>query len=151
MTTTLTWYRFAELSPALLYEVLQFRQSIFVVEQHSPYPDLDGLDIPALHLLLHVDGELAGYLRLIPREAEPRVWIGRVAVASAQRGRGLARQLVAEALGRQRAEFPRTTTTLGAQTYLAPFYRSLGFVPVSAPYDDYGVPHIDMERPADAA
>ena len=77
--------------------------------------------------------------------------IGRVAVAAARRGAGLARQLVAEALRRQRAEFPRTATMLGAQTYLAPFYRSLGFVPVSAPYDDHGVLHIDMERPVGAS
>jgi ElaA protein len=151
MTTTLTWHRFVELSPALLYEILQFRQGIFVVEQHSPYPDLDRLDLRALHLLLHADGVLAGYLRLIPPDSELRVRIGRVAVAPAQRGRGLARQLVAETLRCQWAEFPRTATLLGAQTYLAPFYRSFGFVPVSPPYDDYGVPHIDMERPADAA
>ena len=25
-----------------------------------------------------------------------------------------------------------------------PFYQSLGFVTSSAPYDDFGVPHIDM-------
>jgi len=62
----LTWYKFAELPPVLLYESLRFRQSIFIVEQGSPYPDLDGVDLRAGHLLLRAEGELAGYLRFIP-------------------------------------------------------------------------------------
>ena len=60
------WQRFDELSGEALYELLRFRQSIFVVEQCSPYPDLDGLDRDAWHLTLRVPGELAGYLRLLP-------------------------------------------------------------------------------------
>ena len=149
MTATLTWHDFAELPPTLLYEMLRFRQAIFVVEQRSPYPDLDGLDLRASHLLLHVDGALAGYLRLIPPDGESQVRIGRVAVALPFRGRGFARRLVAEALRRQRTDYPHRKMILGAQTYLAAFYESLGFVPIAAPYDDFGVPHIDMERPPD--
>ena len=75
---TTQWQRFEELSPDALYEILRFRQSIFVVEQRSPYPDLDGLDQGAWHLLLRVEGELAGYLRLM----QMPVRIGRVAVAA---------------------------------------------------------------------
>ena len=41
---TTQWQRFEQLSPVGLYEIPQFRQSIFLVEQSSPYPDLDGLD-----------------------------------------------------------------------------------------------------------
>ena len=40
----LEWLGFADFSAALLYEVLRFRQAIFVVEQGCAYPDLDGLD-----------------------------------------------------------------------------------------------------------
>ena len=40
----LEWRDFAALSAAELYDVLRFRQAVFVVEQASPYPDLDGLD-----------------------------------------------------------------------------------------------------------
>jgi predicted GNAT family N-acyltransferase len=63
---SLQWYRFEELGPALLYELLRFRQAIFVVEQSCAYPDLDGLDQGAQHLLLRIDGALAGCVRLIP-------------------------------------------------------------------------------------
>lgn len=36
----LAWHGWADLAPPQLYELLQFRQAIFVVEQASPYPDL---------------------------------------------------------------------------------------------------------------
>jgi ElaA protein len=145
---SLQWYRFGELSPALLYEVLRFRQAIFVVEQRCAYPDLDGLDQQALHLLLRLGGEsgggLAGCLRLIPFPEEARVKIGRVAVAETLRGQGLARRLMREALARCRRDYSEWAVMLSGQTYLAPFYESLGFTVTSAPYDDYGLSHVDM-------
>ena len=143
----LEWCDFADLSAALLYEVLRFRQAIFVVEQCSPFPDLDGLDERAHHLLLRVDGELSGYSRLIPYPDEVRVAIGRVAVAARLRRRGLARMMMAEALARGARDYPNYTITLTAQTYLAPFYGTLGFRTTSAPFDDYGLRHVDMTIP----
>lgn len=144
VSPTVEWRRFDELAPGLLYAVLRFRQAIFVVEQRSPYADLDGLDQSALHLLLRCDRTLAGYLRLIAREAEASVAIGRVAVAAEWRGQGLAQLIMEEALALCRRDWPDFRVTLGAQSYLLPFYQSLGFVAVSPPYDDCGVPHIDM-------
>ena len=132
------------LLPALLYEVLRFRQEIFVVEQGCAYPDLDGVDQRAQHLLLRVDGRLAGCLRLIPFPDEARVAIGRVAVAPELRHQGLARSLMAEALARCRRDYPDCVVTLTGQTYLAPFYETLGFAVTSAPYDDYGLSHVHM-------
>jgi len=140
----LQWYRFGDFSAALLYEALRFRQAIFVVEQASPYPDLDAQDERAEHLLLRVDGALAGYLRLIPYPDAARVAIGRVAVAEALRRHGLARLLMAEALARCASDFSDCTITLSAQTYLAPFYETLGFQATSPPFDDYGIPHVEM-------
>ena len=142
--TSQNWYQFADLSAALLYELLQFRQAIFVVEQRCAYPDLDGLDRRAQHLLLRVDGALAGCLRLIPFPDEARIKIGRVAVAEPRRGQGFARLMMAEALARCRRDYPDSTVALSGQTYLAPFYESLGFAVTSAPYDDYGLSHVDM-------
>ena len=142
--TSLDWYGFGELTPALLYEVLAFRQAIFVVEQRCAYPDLDGLDHQAQHLLLRVDGELAGCLRLIPLAEHRQIKIGRVAVVEARRGQGFARTMMLEALARCRRDYPDCDVALSGQTYLAPFYESLGFVTTSAPYDDYGLSHVDM-------
>ena len=141
---SLEWLRFAELPAPLLYEVLRFRQAIFVVEQACAFPDLDGLDQQAQHLLLRQEGALAGYLRLIPFPEESRVAIGRVAVGEAQRRRGLARLLMADALGRCARDYQACAVTLTAQTYLVPFYQSLGFRSTAAPFDDYGLMHVDM-------
>ena len=141
---SLEWVRFSDFSAALLYEVLRFRQAIFVVEQRCAFPDLDGRDEPAEHLLLRIDGELSGYSRVIPYPDETRVAIGRVAVAATLRGQGLARLLMAEALTRCRQGYPDCTVTLTAQTYLAPFYETLGFRTTSAPFDDYGLTHVEM-------
>jgi ElaA protein len=49
------WQRFETLTTVSLYELLRFRQKVFVVEQRSPYPDLDGLDQEAWHLLLRAE------------------------------------------------------------------------------------------------
>ena len=136
----LEWQRFDELSAHLLYEVLCFRQSIFVVEQRSPYADLDGRDQEAWHLLLRSKGELAGYLRLIPMP----IRIGRVAVASQLRRRGLGRRLMEEALRVCRERYPAQDIILAAQLDLVPFYSSFGFAVISEPYDDFGVMHVEM-------
>jgi len=143
---TREWLGFAELSAPLLYEMLRFRQAIFVVEQRCAYPDLDGLDQRAEHLLLRQGGALAGYLRLIPYPAEARVAIGRVAVAAEARRQGLARLLMAEAFARCAGDYPDSAITLTAQTYLVPFYESLGFRATAAPFDDYGLQHVAMAR-----
>ena len=140
---SIEWRRFDALSAAELYRLLQFRQAIFVVEQRSPYPDLDGLDRDALHLLLHGEDGLAGYLRLIP---SPPPRIGRVAVAAPLRRRGLGRRLVEAALRRCGKDWPGGAVVLSAQSWLVPFYESFGFAVTSAPYDDFGVPHVDMAR-----
>jgi ElaA protein len=145
----LDWYWWGELSAAQLYELLRFRQAIFVVQQASPYPDLDGRDPCSQHLLLRRGDELIGYLRLI--EPDPFVHIGRVAVKAGERGHGLARMMMEAALQHAAEVYPHRDVALSAQTYLEPFYQSFGFVASSAPYDDYGVPHIDMVGPARSA
>ncbi|HVC52821.1 MAG TPA: GNAT family N-acetyltransferase [Stellaceae bacterium] len=141
----LIWHRFADMPAPLLYEVLRFRQAVFVVEQKSAYEDLDGCDPAAAHLLARSEETLAGYLRLIA-EAD-RVRIGRVCVAPEFRGHGLARRLMHAALAVARRDHPGRPVAVSAQTYLASFYAGLGFAAVSGEYDDAGVPHIDMVRP----
>lgn len=141
----LEWQRFADLSATALYEILRFRQQIFVVEQRSPYPDLDDLEIAARHLTARAPGGLAGYLRLVPPdEPAAAARIGRVSVVQALRGRGLGRRLMNEALTFCRRHYPAQRLALDAQLKLMPFYASFGFRPVGAPYDDFGVAHIAM-------
>lgn len=57
---------FNELSTSELYEILQLRSEIFVVEQDCVYNDLDGLDQEAEHLYCLVDEQVAAYVRILP-------------------------------------------------------------------------------------
>ena len=49
-----------------------------------------------------------------------------------------------EALARCRRDYRNSAVTLTGQTYLVPFYESLGFAVTSAPFDDYGLEHVHM-------
>lgn len=139
------WRRFDELTAAELYELLCFRQSIFVVEQACAYPDLDGLDQNAWHLTARLAGELIGCLRLTAITGPPPiVRIGRVAVSLSLRRGGLGRMLMEKALILCRERFPLQAVALGAQVPLAPFYERFGFAATSEPYDDFGVAHVEM-------
>jgi len=135
---TTEWQRFEALTAGELYELLRFRQNIFVVEQRSPYPN-------AWHLVARTKRELAGYLRLIPMTGPPpTLRIGRVAVSPLLRRCGLGRMLMEKALAFYRKHYPLRSIALGAQLPLVPFYESFGFAAISEPYDDFGVAHVEM-------
>jgi ElaA protein len=43
--------------------------------------------------------------------------------------------------------WPETGIRISAQAYLLNFYGKLGFMAVSEPYDEDGIPHVEMVRP----
>ncbi len=137
---------FAQLSPATLYALLKLRMEVFVVEQRSPYLDIDGRDTePGTRHVWYTAGEVpVAYLRML---AEPAgtVRIGRVCVAAAARGTGLARRLMRDAL----ELIGPGPSVLDAQTYLAGFYAGLGYTPSGPPFVEDGIPHVPMRRPGD--
>ncbi|WP_354197753.1 GNAT family N-acetyltransferase [Bhargavaea ullalensis] len=137
--------RFEELTTDELYELLRLRVDVFIVEQRCIYGEIDGHDRQALHLIGTDGGEIAAYCRILPpgeRYDEPS--IGRVIVKTAWRGNGHARGLVERAKDIIRGEWGAVPVRLQAQHHLEPFYGSCGFESISEPYDDEGVPHIDM-------
>lgn len=139
---------FDALTLTQLHDLLALRSRVFVVEQASPYPDIDGRDPGALHLIA-VDGAgaLVGCARCLGPEdggAKAPVSFGRLAVDRSQRSTGLGRALVAESLAVLAERWPDRDVVIGAQMYLERFYGSFGLVRDSDPYDDFGIPHIDM-------
>lgn len=138
--------RFQEFTPGQLYAVLAARVAVFVVEQDCPYQDLDGLDEIGLHLGgWSGEGTIAAYARILPpgtRFGQPS--IGRVLTAANQRRTGLGRALMRRAIGAVRETFPGQPIRISAQCYLEGFYGSLGFTVDSAPYDEDGIPHVEM-------
>jgi ElaA protein len=134
---------FDELDATTAYDVWRLRQQVFVVEQHSPYPDLDGRDQEpgTLHLLAEQYGAVAGYARVL--DDGDRARIGRVVVARQFRGQGLADLLVRAALD----AIGDREVRLDAQTALREWYASYGFVVTGPEFDEDGVFHVPMARP----
>lgn len=57
---------FSELSAQELYEIYKLRVSVFIVEQHCPYQDIDELDTASYHIFLRSEDGIKAYLRLLP-------------------------------------------------------------------------------------
>jgi len=143
------WSRFAELGVDRLYDALALRARVFILEQ-GPYLDPDGLDRQAWHLLgVDAAGVLQAYLRVVDpgcKYAEPS--IGRVITSPERRGSGLGRPLVAEGVARCEAAWPGQGIRISAQSHLAAFYGSLGFVRQGNDYLEDHIPHCEMLRAA---
>jgi ElaA protein len=135
---------FDELEPRLLYEILRLRARVFVVEQSCVYCDLDDRDHEpgARHLWIADDGRVVAYARLL-REPDGGSRIGRFVTEPAHRGRGMAAQLMAEALALGEAPFH-----LWAQAHLADWYAGFGFEVCGPVEVEDGIPHVPLRREA---
>ena len=122
---------------------------MFIIEQQSLYPEIDGNDPDALHLIVEDEGTVVGVARLLDEEGVGPITIGRVAVAKDRRASGLGQRMIAAALDYLADHAPGRHATLGAQLHLEDFYGAFGFKRISGVYDDGGIPHVDMTRPTD--
>jgi len=139
--------RFDELTVDELYNILQLRNEVFIVEQNCVYNDLDGKDQSAWHLMAAEDDKLVAYTRILPpgvSYSDPA--IGRVATSSSKRRSGLGRELMKRSIEACEKFFGKISITLSAQVYLQNFYESFDFIVVGEEYLDDGIPHIKMSR-----
>lgn len=142
---------FEQISKEQLYEVLQLRSDVFVLEQESLYRDMDGQDAVAWHVLAYGDEDtVVGVVRILKDPKDQSCFkIGRVAVAKIARGQGIAVELMERAHGFITKQEAAERIEISAQEHLQKFYNNLGYVTVSdEPYDDAGIPHVDMIRAA---
>ena len=129
-----TWKRlgFADLTPHQLYEVLQLRTDVFVMEQDCTFQDMDGTDLQAVHLLgtTSVEGQgeqLMAYARLFPAGIKfSEASIGRVLTRQCVRGTGLGHVLIREAIASVAALWGAQPIRIGAQSRLTAYYRQHG-------------------------
>jgi ElaA protein len=135
----------AELDVSTLYRILALRVDVFVVEQKCPYPELDGRDLePSARLVwAERDGAVLATLRLLV-DPDGSARIGRVATAAEVRGAGLAAMIMTRALELAAGR----PIVLDAQAHLAGWYARFGFTRVGADFDEDGIPHTPMRRPA---
>jgi ElaA protein len=153
-TPEITWrfVPFSALTTLELYEMLQLRSEVFVVEQCCPFQDMDGADMEAMHLMgvnSVEGGKLVAYARCFAAGRKfAEASIGRVITHMSARGGGIGHVLMKEAIASLVRHWGAQPIRIGAQARLEQFYNQHGFVQNGEPYIEDGIPHIEMLRAA---
>ncbi|MEZ4874522.1 MAG: GNAT family N-acetyltransferase [Flavobacteriaceae bacterium] len=136
---------FQELTLFELYDLLQLRSEVFVVEQNCVYQDIDGKDTKALHVLGTKKGTLVAYTRCFPPGAYfEEAAIGRVVVKKEQRSFSLGHKIMEASIAAIEKKYHTQVIKISAQTYLISFYESHGFHSMGDEYLEDGIPHVKM-------
>ncbi len=142
----------SQLTTAELYGFLQLRSDVFMWEQKADDAELDGRDLEpeTTHWWIADERGVAAYLRVLwnvaPEHLDAHRVVGRVAVRADRRGDGLARMLMAPVV----AQFDAAgeASMLHAQDYVTGLYERFGYEAYGEPYDEAGIRHRSMYRPA---
>jgi ElaA protein len=131
-----------------LYDVLQLRSEVFVVEQDCVYQDMDGKDRKALHVIgRNEQGNVVAYTRVFNAgDYFEKASIGRVVVAKDARAFGYGHDIIKASIDAIKEKYQTKTIKISAQTYLRKFYNAHGFTQIGEEYLEDGIPHIAMIR-----
>ena len=144
---TFKFKTFNELDLNELYDLLQLRSEVFVVEQDCVYQDIDGKDQKAYHILGYKNNTLVAYTRLFkPGDYFTEASIGRVVVSKRERKHKYGYDIMNASIEFIRDHLNVKLIKLSAQTYLKRFYNNLGFNETGSEYLEDGIPHIAMLR-----
>jgi ElaA protein len=136
---------FDQLTTSEIYDILQLRTEIFVVEQDCVYQDMDGKDQIALHVIGLKENKIIAYTRCFkPGDYFEEASIGRVVVAKSQRKHNYGNLIMIASIKAIKKHFNTRVIKLSAQCYLNKFYSNLGFKDVGNKYLEDGIPHIAM-------
>ena len=139
--------RFKELLTLELYQLLQLRSEVFVVEQNCVYQDIDSKDEKALHVLGTFEHNIVAYSRIFKSKAYfENASIGRVVISEKYRTQKWGHELMKKAISSIESEIGVQPITISAQLYLKKFYENHGFVQLGEMYLEDGIPHIEMLR-----
>lgn len=134
--------KFTQLSTQQLYQIYKLRVDVFVVEQQCPYHEIDDIDLESYHIYLQDDNsKILSYCRLY--QQNNTYHIGRV--ISSTRRKGYGTQIMKTALEFAGQTLHADSIIIEAQTYAIEFYKKLGFVETSEPFEEDGIPHIQMK------
>lgn len=147
----ITWYHkhFKELNTKELYQILQLRNEVFIVEQNCPFQDLDDKDFNCYHLMgFDTDAQkVLAYTRIVPANISfVEASIGRVVTSPKARNGGIGRELMQKSIELLEELYGGVSIKIGAQLYLKNFYESFGFQQIEDIYLEDGIEHILMIR-----
>lgn len=138
---------YQELTLTELYQILQLRSEVFVVEQDCVYQDVDFKDQKALHILGFKNDKIIAYTRIFKSgDYFDNASIGRVVVKQSERKFGYGHQIMKVSIDAIKKHFKVDDITISAQKYLKKFYESHQFKQIGEEYLEDGIPHIRMNR-----
>ena len=134
---------FNELTTTELVDIYKLRVAVFVVEQNCPYQEVDEADKVSYHLWLEDEDGIEAYARVVPPGVKfEEASIGRI--IAKKRRCGLGTRIVKEAIKVAKDKFNEDTLKIEAQAYAKSLYEKCGFVRISQPFLEDGIPHIRM-------
>jgi predicted GNAT family N-acyltransferase len=120
------------------------RQRVFCEEQGVPRTlELDGRDGEAIHIVALRGGDVIGTCRVLLDGSTAK--LGRLAVASGERGRGLGTRLLRTA-EREARIAGAGRVALHAQEQARELYAANGYRPYGEQFVEAGIPHVAMEK-----
>ncbi len=139
----LTVKHFDQLTTRELYEILQARIAVFVVEQNCPFQEIDGKDFFSYHVFYRDNGQIQAYVRVVEANLGcAEISIGRVLTIA--RGSGLGRKIMREGIRIAQEILGADKIHLEAQSYAKGFYEQFGFRQISEEFLEDDIPHINM-------
>lgn len=126
------------------------RRRVFIEEQDCPpEEEFDGHDAESRHLLGRASGgeavAVARWRAVRLDGGTPAARLERFAVVPERRGNGYGRALVRRAIEEaERAGLP--AQVVHAQAHLEDFYANFGFERRGEPFEEVGIPHVEMVR-----
>lgn len=136
---------FQDLTTQELYDLLQLRSEVFVVEQDCVYQDVDGKDQKALHVIGFKNTKIVAYTRIFkPGDYFKESSIGRVVVAQNQRQHKYGYDIMEASIEAIKTNYNVSEIKISAQCYLKNFYNNLHFKAIGEEYLEDGIPHIGM-------
>ncbi len=125
-------------------EARQIREEVFIKEQGFK-EEYDEIDNFATHLVLYLNGEAVGTLRLFTLDNPETYILGRLAVKKDSRGKGLGSYLVRGALKYVKNQ-GGDELILHSQLHAEEFYKKLGFTEYGEIEYEEDCPHIWMRK-----
>ena len=139
--------KFKDLTTQELYDILQLRSEVFVVEQDCVYQDIDSKDQKALHIIGYKNDRVVAYTRIFkPGDYFDLASIGRVVVSQKERDNKYGYDIMKASIKAIKDIFNESTIKISAQYYLKQFYSNLEFKQVGVEYLEDGIPHIAMVK-----
>ncbi|MBC7409069.1 MAG: GNAT family N-acetyltransferase [Arcicella sp.] len=147
----ITWYHkhFKNLTTTELYQILQLRNEVFIVEQNCPFQDLDDKDFKCYHLIGFDTNsqKVMAYTRIVPAGISyDEASIGRVVTSPLARRKGIGKQLMKNSIELLEELYGGISIKIGAQLYLKKYYESFDFQQIEEVYLEDGIEHILMIR-----